>query len=38
MQIIQIEMFKFEDTDVEYVSQISDLFVVFISICDAVSE
>ena len=38
MQITQIEAFKFENIDVKCVSQISGLFVVFIDICDVVSE
>ena len=38
MQITQIEVFKLENADVKCVSQISDLFVVFINLCDAISE
>ena len=38
MQVIQIEAFKFEDISVECISQVSDLFVAFIDICDAVSD
>ena len=38
MQITQIKAFKFEDADVEYVNQVSDLFVAFINLCDVVSE
>ena len=38
MQIIQIEMFKFEDAGVKCINQVSDLFIAFINLCDAVGE
>ena len=38
MQIIQIEVFKFEDADVKCINQVSDLFDAFIGLCDVISE
>ena len=38
IQIIQIEMFKFENADIECINQVSDLFIVFINFCNAISE
>ena len=38
MQITQIKMFKLENINVKYMSQVCDLFVAFIDLCDAVSE
>ena len=38
IQVTQIEVFKFEDADIECVGQVSDLFIAFIDLCDAISE
>ena len=38
MQITQIEVFKLEDANVECINQVSDLFVAFINLCNAVSK
>ena len=38
MQIIQIEIFKFESINVKYINQIIDLFVIFINFYNAVSK
>ena len=38
MQITQIEAFKLENINVECINQVSGLFVVFIDLCDVVSE
>ena len=38
MQVTQIETFKLKGTDVECVSQVSDLFIAFIDLCNVVSE
>ena len=38
MQVTQIEVFKFKNTDVKCLNQISDLFIAFIDLCDVISE
>ena len=38
MQIIQIEAFKFKNISVEYINQISDLFIIFINFYNVISE